>query len=123
MNQPPIPNYSTGGPKINQLTSQSHIDSPILAERPLVHRSNEDIRGYHSNEHQLSTPGTRRALEESKMQPTSLQDLWQEQTRDWDLETRVVLNPALSTSTLNSYNGMLSRFQRFCNQENLPIFG
>jgi hypothetical protein len=52
----------------------------------------------------MSTPGTRkrRALEESKMEPTSLQDLWQEQTRDWDLETRVVLNSALSTSTLNS---------------------
>jgi len=56
------------------------------------------------------------------VETASLQDLWKEHAIEWDVETRALLEHSLRPSTLKSYDGILSRFKRFCTQHQYNYF-
>ena len=56
------------------------------------------------------------------METCSLQDLWEEHAFDWDLETRAMLEHSLRPSTMRAYDGILTRFSRFCEQQGYSYF-
>jgi len=49
-------------------------------------------------------------------------DCWKESAYDWDIETREMLAEALRPSTIQSYNGVLKRFESFCSTNEYPYF-
>ena len=56
------------------------------------------------------------------MEHLSLQDIWEENAIEWDLETRTLLEHSLRPSTLKSYGGLLTKFQTFCVSHDYDYF-
>jgi len=64
----------------------------------------------------------KRGTTQKQLDHGSLQDLWQEHANDWDVETRSFLADSLRPTTLQGYNGILTRFERFCSKNHYTYF-